>query len=427
MDAIVDGAGAIEGRLQVPGDKSIAHRALILGALAMGTQTINGLPPSADVASTAACLRALGCTVDALPDGCVAVSGAIENPSAPLDAGNSGTTARLLAGLVAGRGLDCTIVGDASLSARPMKRIAEPLGLMGAAVQTAPGGGLPLVIRGRKLKGITFHPPAASAQVKSHVLIAGLHASGVTTVVEKAPTRDHTEILLEAMGVPVVRKGLEVSVPGGAVLESVNVSIPGDISSAAFFMAAAAAVPGSEVRLENVGVNPTRTGALDVLRRMGANITLENVRSSAGEPVADIVVRSDGLKGIDISGPVIPALIDELPVLAVVAALADGTTTVRDAAELRAKESDRIRGIVTNLALLGASIEEFEDGFAVKGPCRLRGCAVDSFGDHRIAMAMAVAGLAAAGRTKILGAESVDISYPGFFIDLAGLARQADR
>jgi len=378
------------------------------------------------VASTAACLRALGCRVEKRPDGRVEVSGAIESPTIPLDAGNSGTTARLLAGLVAGRGLDCTIEGDASLSRRPMARIAEPLGLMGAEVATGANGCLPLSIRGKDLKGIIYRPPAASAQVKSCVLIAGLQASGRTTVVEKALTRDHTEILLQAMGVPVVRRGLEVSVPGGAALESIEVSIPGDVSSAAFFLAAAAIVSGSEVRLEGVGVNPTRTGALDALRRMGAHITLDNARSRAGEPVADIVVRSSGLKGIDIRGPLIPALIDELPVLAVAAALAEGTTTVRDAAELRAKESDRIRCIVANLRLLGVSVEEFEDGFAVQGPCTLKGCVVDSCGDHRIAMAMAVAGLAAAGRTKILGADAVDISYPGFFRDLAGLARQAD-
>jgi 3-phosphoshikimate 1-carboxyvinyltransferase len=373
------------------------------------------------VASTASCLRALGCIVEKGPDGRVRVSGRIVIPAVSLDAGNSGTTARLLSGLIAGRKLDCTIAGDASLSRRPMERIAEPLRLMGAEVGTAEGGCLPLRIRGGNLSGITYRPPVASAQVKSCVLIAGLQASGETTVIEKAPTRDHTEILLQAMGVPVARQGLEVSVSGGVVPESVEVSIPGDISSAAFFMAAAAVVPGSEVRLTGVGVNPTRTGALDALRRMGAHITIENACSRAGEPVADIVVRSSSLKGIDIGGTLIPALIDELPVLAVAATQAEGVTTIRDAAELRIKESDRIRGIVTNLRLLGAAVEEFEDGFSIEGPCPLNGRDVGSFGDHRIGMAMAVAGLVASGRTRIRDAEAVNISYPDFFSDLAGL------
>jgi 3-phosphoshikimate 1-carboxyvinyltransferase len=423
MDVHVDAAAAMKGELRVPGDKSIAHRALILGALARGIQIVRGLPPSGDVASTALCLQALGCRIETRQSGAVEVAGVIRNPAGALHAGNSGTTARLLAGLVAGKGIDCIITGDASLSRRPMERIAEPLRFMGARIETAADGRLPLAIHGGRLDGIIYSPPVASAQVKSCVLIAGLHAAGETTVIEKAPTRDHTEIMLQTMGVPVVRKGLEITVPGGAVPEAVEIAIPGDISSAAFFMTAAAMIPGSEVRLHEVGVNPTRTGALDALRRMGADIVLENLSSRTGEPVADITVSASSLKGIDIGGAAVPTLIDELPLLAVAATRAEGTTTVRGAAEMRAKESDRISAIVTNLRLLGAPVEEFDDGFAVEGPCILKGCEVASFGDHRIAMAMAVAGLAARGRTTIRDAHAADVSFPGFFHDLASLIR----
>jgi 3-phosphoshikimate 1-carboxyvinyltransferase len=422
MDITVEKRDRLRGALQVPGDKSIAHRALIFGAMARGVQLVEGIPFSQDVASTAACLRRLGCRVDETAPGCMRVTAGDRRSGQALDAGNSGTTARLLSGLVAGSSIECLIDGDASLRRRPMKRIADPLEQMGARVETAEGGGLPMRIRGAALRGITYELPVASAQVKSAVLIAGLLSSGKTTVVEKAPTRDHTENLFTAMGVPVARGKSSVTVEGGARLEGIRVAVPGDISSAAFFLVAASMLPGSEVRLENVGINPTRTGLLEALRRMGADIRRENVSVQGGEPAADLVVRSSVLHAIEIGGELVPSLIDELPVLAVAATRAEGETVIRDAGELRHKESDRIEAIVTNLRRLGADIEAFEDGFAVRGPCRLEGAAVSSCGDHRIAMAMAVAGLAAEGSTRIENSEVIGISYPGFFVDLRDLA-----
>lgn len=302
-----------------------------------------------------------------------------------------------------------------------MARIAEPLALMGADVATDREGRLPLTIRGGGLTGIVYRPPVASAQVKSAVLIAGLRADGNTTVIEPVQTRDHTENLLSAMGVTVDRRPGNVTVSGGAELRGVHVRVPGDISSAAFFIAAAVLCRDSEVRVVGTGVNPTRTGILEVLGMMGADVSVENPETSAGEPVADIVARSSALHGVEVSGSMIPRVIDELPLLAVVATQAEGTTTVRDAGELRRKESDRISAIVENLRLVGADIEELEDGFVVRGPSRLEGGSVSSRGDHRIAMAMAVAGLRAEGTTRIDGSEAVGVSYPGFFRDLRSL------
>jgi 3-phosphoshikimate 1-carboxyvinyltransferase len=421
MHTTVERTDRLRGALRMPGDKSVAHRALILGALARGMQTIEGLPASEDVASTASCLRSLGCRVDVDAGGRARISSRVRLNGEELFAGNSGTTARLIAGLVAGRDFVCTIDGDESLRRRPMGRIAEPLALMGADVETSPAGTLPMRIRGGGLTAIEYRPPVASAQVKSAVLIAGLRAEGDTAVVERVPTRDHTENLLAAMGAVVDRSPGRVQVSGGAELRAIHVRVPGDISSAAFFIAAAVLCPDSEVRIVGAGVNPTRTGILEALGAMGADVSLENVETSAGEPIADIVARSSALRGTDVAGPVIPRVIDELPLLAVVATQAEGTTTVRDAAELRHKESDRISAIVENLRLVGADIEELEDGFVVRGPTRLVGGRVSSLGDHRIAMAMAVAGLRAGGETTIDGSEAVGVSYPGFFRDLESL------
>ena len=421
MNTTVEKATGIHGVIQMPGDKSIAHRAMILGALARTEQLVDGLPDSADLASTAACLRELGCLVELTPDGRGRVLSGEWLSGRKLFAGNSGTTARLLAGLVAGKNLDCTIDGDESLRKRPMARVAEPLIRMGADVQTGPGGRLPLRIRGARLTGITYRPPVASAQIKTAVLIAGLHAEGNTTVVEERPSRDHTENMLSAMGVPVARSCGAVTVTGGAELRGIRVEVPGDISSASFFVAAASLVSGSELLVRRTGVNPTRSGVLQVFDRMGADVSVENLATTAGEPVGDLIVRSSPLRGTDIAGAEIPSLIDELPVLAVVATQAEGVTTVRGAAELRHKETDRIRAIVVNLTRLGADIEELEDGFVVTGPCRLRGQAVSSFGDHRIAMSMAVAGLVAEGTMAIEDSAVVDTSYPGFFSDLRSL------
>jgi 3-phosphoshikimate 1-carboxyvinyltransferase len=420
MDTIIEQAQRIQGRLELPGDKSIAHRALIFGAMAVGKQTISNLPPSEDVAATLSCLRVLGCRVEDKTGGRVEVTPGEWANHTTLNAKNSGTTARLLSGLVAGCGITCTLDGDDSLRKRPMDRIKDPLARMGARIRTTKGC-LPMHIEGGDLQGITYAPSVASAQVKSAVLIAGVLGSGRTCVIEKAQTRDHTENLFTAMGVPVERDGLCVSVEGGARLEGVHVIVPNDISSALFFVAAALLLPDSELRLLNVGVNPTRTGALSVLENMGACLERENLRIQAGEPTADLVIRTSRLCGVDIRGAVIPTLIDELPILAVLATQAEGTFRVQDAKELRYKESDRIHGIVRNLKRLGAKIEEYEDGFEVKGPCSLQGAEVFSLGDHRMAMAMAVAGLVAKGKTRIRNSEAVAVSYPDFFKDLHAL------
>ncbi len=421
MNVTIQKADRLRGSVAMPGDKSIAHRALILGSLARGTQAITGLPASQDVASTAACLRSLGCAIEENGPGHVLMRPGAWESGMRIFAGNSGTTARLLSGLIAGIGIDCTIDGDDSLRRRPMERVAAPLREMGASFETAPGGCLPMQIQGAPLQGITYRPPVASAQVKSAILIAGLNAQGRTTVVEKAPTRDHTENMLAAMGVPVEREGRNVSVAGTAELHAVHVTVPGDISSAAFFLAAASIVPGSEVVLRGTGVNATRCGVLDVLADMGAAVSIDGEKMSAGERIADLIVRHATLHGTEIQGKIIPRLIDELPVLAVVASQAEGTTTVRGAAELRHKESDRIRTVVDNLSRMGADIEEMEDGFVVRGPCSLQGATVSSYGDHRIAMAMMVAGLVADGETVVEDSGAVSVSYPGFLRDLQAL------
>lgn len=424
MHITVERVKKLSGTVHVPGDKSIAHRALILGALAEGVQEVRGLPEGADVGSTAACLAALGAQVEGRAPGPVRVTSGPWRDGAVLDAGNSGTTARLLSGVIAGLGLCAEIRGDASLSQRPMERVADPLRRMGAEVRTAAGGTLPLRFSGGALRGIEYAPPVASAQVKSAVLLAGLSAEGETTVIEKAPTRDHTENLLRFMGVALEREGLSVTVWGGAKLSAVHVSVPGDFSSAAFFLAGATILPGSEVRLPGVGLNPRRAAFLEVLREMGGHAEVRNERTQAGEPAGDLVVRAAPLHGVEVGGDRIPALIDELPLLAVLGAFAEGVTRVRDAEELRHKESDRIESMVENLRRMGARIEEAPDGFQVHGPCTLKGAEVSSFGDHRVAMALSVAGLAAEGRTTIQGSEAVRISFPGFFMALKDLARR---
>lgn len=406
----------IQGSLKVPGDKSISHRALILGTLARGKQAIDGLSNADDVNSTAQCLRSLGCFIETMPDGRTLLLTNELKSDVSLYAGNSGTTARLLAGLVAGLGTKCSIDGDASLRRRPMARVTDPLTAMGAKITLSEGGTLPMSFLGGRLKGMSYHLPVASAQVKSAVLIAGLTAEGETTVVEDVPTRDHTEIMLRAMGVDVATKGGAVTITGGAKISGTHIFIPGDFSSAAFVIVAACCLPGSEVCLPVTGVNPTRTGLLEVLSEMGANIVLENKHEMSGEPVADIIVRHAELKGVTVDDPArIVSMIDELPVLAVAATQAHGETTVRGAGELRKKESDRILSIVRDLAAMGADIRELDDGFVVRGPTRLKGAEVSSYGDHRIAMSMTVAGLFAESDTTLDDDAVVEISYPEFF------------
>jgi len=416
------------GEVHVPGDKSLAHRALLLGSLSREGVTVRGIPDGADVASTRRCLQQLGVEVRDLPDGRVQVAApAAWRDGAAVDCGNSGTTARLLCGLLAGRGVAATLDGDLSLRRRPMRRILDPLAAMGAGIAAGPGGRLPLRLGSRStpLAGVEHAPAVASAQVKSALLLAGLGAAGTTGVREPAASRDHTERMLAAMGADVTLDGLRVAVAGrpqfAAPLGGLDLDLPGDLSTAAFFLTAGVLVPGAHVVLPAVGVNPTRTGLLDVLCGMEAPVSRRLADERGGEPVADLVARHGPLRPVTVGGALVPRLIDELPLVAVLATQARGTTVVRDAGELRHKESDRIAAVVGQLRRLGGRIVEHADGFAVSGPTTLRGAAVDAGGDHRLAMALATAALVAVGETVIDGAEAASVSHPGFWDDLARL------
>ena len=423
----VEPARRLRGRLRVPGDKSISHRYALLAALAGGTSTIAGYSAGADCRSTLGCLRALGVGIreTANPDGSSTVVidglgvGGLVRPANALDAGNSGTTMRLLAGILAGHPFDARITGDASLQRRPMGRVIDPLERMGACV-AADDGRPPLSLRGGSLQGITYAPPVASAQVKSAVLLAGLHAAGTTRVREKAPTRDHTERALAAFGVPVNLGDGAVAVTGGSPLGPLSLSVPGDPSSAAFWAAAAAAVPDSDVTIEGVGLNPTRTAFFDVLRRAGADVETRVTDVRGGEPVGCIRIRSGALRDIEIGAEDVPGLIDELPVIGALAAHGPAVE-VSGAAELRHKESDRISALAAGVRAIGVRVEERPDGFRAERDVPPPGGAADAAGDHRLAMAFAVAALAGAGPSRIAGAGVVDISYPGFFAALDSL------
>ncbi|MEG5057853.1 3-phosphoshikimate 1-carboxyvinyltransferase [Microcoleus sp. A2-C5] len=414
---------SLRGRIRVPGDKSISHRALMLGAIAHGETTIEGLLLGEDPRSTAKCFSLLGASVSELNAELVTVKGVgigeLQEPVEVLDAGNSGTTMRLMLGILASHpGLFYAVTGDSSLRSRPMSRVIKPLQQMGAQIWGRKGNSLaPLAILGQQLKGIHYHSPIASAQVKSCILLAGLMAEGETTVTEPALSRDHSERMLRAFGakLTVDPETCSVTVTGGSQLQGQKVIVPGDISSAAFWLVAGAIVPGSELVVENVGVNPTRTGILEALEMMGADIELQNQREAAGEPVADILVRySSELRGCTIAGDLIPRLIDEIPILAVAAAFANGTTIIRDAAELRVKESDRLAVTAAELNRMGAKITELPDGLEITGGTPLTGADVDSYTDHRIAMSLAIAALNATGITNIHRAEAAAISYPDF-------------
>ena len=423
----VEPARRLRGRLRVPGDKSISHRYALLAALAGGTSTISGYSTGADCRSTLRCLRALGVDIEETAEtgetSTVTVAGrgigAFVRPAQVLDAGNSGTTMRLLAGILAGHPFDTVLTGDASLQRRPMRRIIDPLRRMGGHVDSADGRP-PLRIRGGALEGITYAPPVASAQVKSAVLLAGLHARGITRVHERTPTRDHTERALEAFGVPLTRANGAVAVAGGSPLRPLALAVPGDPSSAAFWAVTAAAVPESDVTLEAVGLNPTRTAFLDVLRRAGADIEMDVANTSGGEPSGGIRIRSGRLRDVEIGATEVPALIDELPVLGALAAHGPAVE-VTGAAELRHKESDRITALAAGLRAIGVRVEERPDGFRAERDGTPAGGTVDAAGDHRLAMAFAVAALAGAGPSVIAGAGVVDVSYPGFFSALDAL------
>lgn len=422
-------AGGLHGVCEVPGDKSLAHRAVMLGALADGTTTVTGFPGGADVLSTLDAVQRLGAR--ARRDGArVEIDGRGLELGQPgpvtLDCGNSGTTMRLMAGLVAGHAGTVTLIGDASLSRRPMERIAAPLRQMGAMVTTTDGHA-PVTVRGGALAGVECALPVASAQVKSAILLAGLRARGTTCVREPLPSRDHTERMLGHFGVPVTRSVGEVAVTGGARLRAADIPLPGDVSSAAFLAVAALLVPGSDVVIRNVGANPTRTGALDILRRMGADLTLEPAREIAGEPRADLRVRTSRLTATRILPAEVPAAIDELPILAVAAAFAEGETTLAGAAELRVKESDRLAAL-EQLAPLGVEIRTTPDGFAIRGVAgrRLGGGRIVSGGDHRVAMAFAIAALASDAGVTIDDRECVAVSFPGFFEQLAAMGGRVE-
>jgi 3-phosphoshikimate 1-carboxyvinyltransferase len=420
-ELVIREGGALRGRVRVPGDKSISHRTLLLGMLADGNSHVRGFLPAADCLATLGCVRALGVAVERPEPTALIIHGrgldGLRRPDAPLNCVRSGTSMRLLAGILAGQPFESTLTGDPQLLRRPMERIARPLRRMGAEIETVEGHA-PLTIHGRRLHGHDHALPVASAQVKSAILLAGLYAEGETIVRQPGPARDHTERMLVAMGADITVTGLNVilapSPPHPLTLSPLSLTVPGDISSAAFLLVAGLLVPGSEVGIEGVGVNETRTGLLDVLAGMAADVALDDRREQGGEPVADLTARASALRGTTIAGEMVVRMIDEFPVLAVAATQAEGETVVREAEELRVKETDRIAVIASELRKMGARIEPQPDGFVVEGPTRLQGAVVDSHGDHRIAMALAVAGLIAQGQTTIKNTACIADSFPGF-------------
>lgn len=411
----------LRGTLTVPGDKSISHRAVMFGALAKGTTRITHFLEGADCLSTISCFRKMGIEIERNQDQ-ILVHGkglhGLQAPSGTLDVGNSGTTTRLISGILAGQNFSSEIDGDASIRTRPMKRIMAPLASMGADIISRNNNGCaPLIITGKPLHAVHYDSPVASAQVKSCVLLAGMYADGITSVTEPFLSRNHTEIMLNYFGAKVSSTGTSAAIYPEPVLEARDIVVPGDISSAAYFIAAGLLTPDSEILLKNVGINPTRAGILKVCRSMGADITLLN-ENPEGEPTADLLIRTSSLKGTVIQGADIPTLIDEIPMIAVMAAFAQGTTIIRDAQELKVKESDRIAVMVDNLKRMGADIEGTDDGMIIHGGRPLHGAAIDSHLDHRVAMSFAVAGTICEGEMEIQDAQCVDISYPDFYKDL---------
>lgn len=418
------------GEVDIPGDKSISHRSVMFGALAKGTTEITHFLQGADCLSTISCFREMGIEIENTSDKILVHGKGLHGLSAPrrtLNVGNSGTTTRLISGILAGQGFESLLSGDDSLNSRPMNRIIRPLKEMGAEIESIDGSGCaPLRIRPGVLHSIDYTSTVASAQVKSAILLAGLYASGTTSVTEPVLSRNHTELMLNSFGADVaavIHKdgSATASVRPCEELFAQKIKVPGDISSAAYFIAAGLIVPHSELLIKNVGINPTRAGLLDVVKAMGADITYLNVNSDSGEPTADLLVRSSSLKAVTVEGAAIPTLIDEIPMIAVLAAFADGTTVIRDAAELKVKETDRIKTTTEALLNMGADVTPTEDGMIIRGGNPIHGGQIDSFLDHRIAMAFAVAGLAADGLTTIKGSQCVDVSYPGFFETLQRL------
>lgn len=423
MDINIRKSNGLHGTLRIPGDKSISHRAIMLGALSEGTTEITNFLQGADCLSTIACFQAMGVEIENRSDA-VRIRGVgldgLRAPARLLDVGNSGTTTRLISGILAGQRFSSSLNGDASIQKRPMKRIMEPLRQMGADIQSMNGNDCaPLIIHGGGLHGISYKSPVASAQVKSCVLLAGLYADGETSVTEPALSRDHTERMLRGFGADVTTGGTTAAVRPRPRLLAQQLSVPADISSAAYWIAAALIVPNSELMLKNVGINPTRDGILRVAEAMGGRITRENVRTVSGEPVCDLIITSSSLHGVTICGDLIPTLIDELPVIAVLACFADGKTVIRDAQELKVKESNRIDTVAEGLLAMGADVTPTDDGMIIRGGRQLHGAVIDSHLDHRIAMSFAVAGLMCDAPTTIKNADSVAISYPDFFDTLS--------
>ena len=417
----------LKGTVSVPGDKSISHRSIMLGSIADGITEVHHFLQGADCLSSIACFRQMGINIENNGD-IVRIHGkglhGLKQPSDILDTGNSGTTTRLMSGILAGQNFECIVNGDASIQSRPMRRIITPLSLMGASIESLKGNDCaPLKITGKKIKGIHYDSPVSSAQVKSAILLAGRYAEGETSVTEPVLSRNHTELMLKGCGGDITSNGTTAILRPAERLDAPKIVVPGDISSAAYFMAAGLIGPGSEICIKNVGINPTRDGMIRVCQAMGGNIRMENIHEVCGEPVADIIVSHSNLHGIMIEGDIIPTLIDELPIIAVMAAFADGQTVIRDAAELKVKESDRIAVMTENLSAMGVDITPTDDGMIINGgktPC---GAQIQSHLDHRIAMSFAVAALASDGETEIIGSDCVNISYPTFYNDLFNLSK----
>ena len=419
MELVLEKVNKLKGNIFVPGDKSISHRSLILGSIAQGETRIYNFLNSLDCLKTLECMQALGAEIELGKDNSVKIKGkglyGLKEPKDILDVGNSGTTIRLLTGLLSGQDFYSVLCGDASIRNRPMRRVVEPLRLMGADIGGRKDGQFaPLSIKGSNLNPFRYTLPVASAQVKTALLLAGLYTIGETLIKEPLPTRDHTERMLEIMRADLKISPPEIKVMGGKELKGTDIFIPGDISSAAYFIVAASVLKGSQITIKQIGVNPTRTGIIGILNKMGAKIDTLNYQIKSNEPQADLKVEYSELKGIEIKKENVPFLIDELPLIAVVATQAQGKTVVSGARELRVKETDRIKAIVSELKKMGADIEEREDGFAVNGPTRLQGAVCESYNDHRIAMSLAVAALLAEGKTVIRNSECIDISFPGF-------------
>ena len=411
------------GQIKVPGDKSISHRAVMLGSLANGVTEISGFLKGADCLSTIDCFRKMGIDIDINGEN-VTVHGnglrGLKKPDEMLYTGNSGTTTRLLCGILAGQNFDTSITGDASIQKRPMGRVVQPLSMMGAKIENEY---CPLYITGTKLHGIDYKMPVASAQVKTAIILAGLYADGETVIHEIEKSRDHTELMLSAMGADLTVDNLDITVKPTNDLTAFNVDVPGDISSAAFFLVLGAIMPNSQITVTNVGINPTRTGIIDVLKDMGADITLENVHTSAGETVADITVRSSSLKGTTVGGDIIPRLIDELPIIAVAAVFANGQTVIKDAQELKVKETNRIRAVVDEFNKCGIDITETDDGMIINGGKSIHGADFKTYGDHRMAMSLTVLAQLANGESTLDDSDCACVSYPTFFDDFYKLGK----